>query len=114
MALEWSEQDQKYIENPNLGILVEVDVSRMSPSILSHAPSAPRPPAASACAPHVEVIGFSYFGSRPEFMFTILTEFLQQLKEKEKMAEDHQKVRCRPHHRQISLTIVSACKQVQA
>ncbi len=25
-ALEWSEQEQKYIENPNLGILVEVDV----------------------------------------------------------------------------------------
>ncbi|THH02677.1 hypothetical protein EW026_g209 [Hermanssonia centrifuga] len=24
-ALEWSEQEQKYIENPNLGILVEVD-----------------------------------------------------------------------------------------
>ncbi|KAI0819673.1 emp24/gp25L/p24 family/GOLD-domain-containing protein [Trametes gibbosa] len=24
-ALEWSETDQKYIENPNLGILVEVD-----------------------------------------------------------------------------------------
>ncbi len=26
-ALEWSESEQKYIENPNLGILVEVDVS---------------------------------------------------------------------------------------
>lgn len=26
-ALEWSEAEQKYIENPNLGILVEVDVS---------------------------------------------------------------------------------------
>ena len=38
----------------------------------------------------------------------------KELKEKEKMAEDHQKVRSRPHHRQISLTIVSACKQVQA
>ncbi|RDX54305.1 hypothetical protein OH76DRAFT_1479308 [Lentinus brumalis] len=24
-ALEWSEQEQKYVENPNLGILVEVD-----------------------------------------------------------------------------------------
>ncbi|KAI0788843.1 emp24/gp25L/p24 family/GOLD-domain-containing protein [Abortiporus biennis] len=24
-ALEWSEHDQKYVENPNLGILVEVD-----------------------------------------------------------------------------------------
>ena len=70
--------------------------------------------AASACAPHVEDIGFSYFGSRPEFMFTITYRILQQLKEKEKMAEDHQKVRSRPHHRQISLTIVSACKQVQA
>ena len=27
-ALEWSETEQKYVENPNLGILVEVDVSR--------------------------------------------------------------------------------------
>lgn len=26
-ALEWSETEQKYVENPNLGILVEVDVS---------------------------------------------------------------------------------------
>ena len=30
-ALEWSEQEQKYVENSNLGILVEVDVSRMVP-----------------------------------------------------------------------------------
>lgn len=29
-ALEWSENDQKYVENPNLGILVEVDVSLMT------------------------------------------------------------------------------------
>lgn len=25
-ALEWSEPEQKYVENPGLGILVEVDV----------------------------------------------------------------------------------------
>ena len=33
-ALEWSETDQKYIENPNLGILVEVDVSFLCPGVL--------------------------------------------------------------------------------
>ena len=43
-ALEWSENDQKYIENPNLGILVEVDVSLMtvlSPCFLM-CPNSPR------------------------------------------------------------------------
>ena len=25
-ALEWNEAEQKYVDNPNLGILVEVDV----------------------------------------------------------------------------------------
>lgn len=35
-ALEWSEQEQKYFENPNLGMQVEVDVS---PSSLSLFPS---------------------------------------------------------------------------
>ncbi len=34
-GLEWSEADQKYVENPNLGILVEVDVSLVTPSTVS-------------------------------------------------------------------------------
>ena len=33
-ALEWSESEQKYVENSNLGILVEVDVSLMTMSSL--------------------------------------------------------------------------------
>ena len=33
-ALEWSETEQKYVENPNLGILVEVDVSFVRPGVL--------------------------------------------------------------------------------
>ena len=39
-ALEWSESEQKYVENSNLGILVEVDVSLVAvPPVSAHPPN---------------------------------------------------------------------------